>query len=172
MVFSVIFLFTATGFLFRVLGPGGLLALYFVPFGIFLWWLYEYADWRNDIYIVTKDRIIDRDKKPFGKESLRSAPIGNIQSVGHEIPNTIGLVLNVGNVRINVGEEILTFDGVYDPALVHQDISRQMEENAANAEKNRIRQEHARMATWLDIYHDETKGEFSAGPVEHIPDFD
>ena len=52
---------------------------------------------------VTRDRIIDRDKKPFGKESFRSAPIKNIQSVGHQIPNTIGLILNVGNVRINVG---------------------------------------------------------------------
>lgn len=172
LIFSVLVGFAISGLVFRMLGLGGLLILYFIPFGMSLWWLYQYADWRNDIYKVTTDRIIDRDKKPFGKESFRSAPINNIQSVGHEIPNTIGLILNVGNVRINVGEEILTFDGVHDPALVHQDISRQMEEHAANAEKNRIKQEHARMATWLDIYYDETKGEYNAGPAEHIPDFE
>jgi hypothetical protein len=172
LILSVVGVFTISGMVLRISGLGGLFIFYLLPVAAFLWWLYQYADWRNDIYKVTKDRIIDRDKKPFGKESFRSAPIINIQSVGHEIPNTIGLILNVGNVRINIGEEILTFDGVHDPALVHQDISRHMEENAANLEKNRIKQEHARMATWLDIYHDETRGEFKAGPSEHIPDFD
>jgi hypothetical protein len=161
-----------TGNILRAFGPTGLVLLYFIPFCIFLWWLYEYADWRNDIYRVTKDRIIDRDKKPFGKESFRSAPINNIQSVGHEIPNTLGLILNVGDVKINVGDETLTFDGVHNPALVHQDISRRMEELATETEQARSAQEHALMATWLDIYHDETKGEFDTGPVEHIPDFD
>jgi CRP-like cAMP-binding protein len=172
-LFTAVFLsITFTVTVFNLLRLIGLLTLYFIPFIIFLWWLYEYEDWRNDIYRVTKDRIIDRDKKPFGKESFRSAPIKNIQSVGHEVPNTIGLILNVGNVRINVGEEIFTFDGVHDPALVHQDISRRMEELAVQTERDRIQQEHERMATWLEIYHGETKGEIDAGPLEHIPDFD
>jgi hypothetical protein len=157
---------------FNVVGLMGLLALYFIPFAIFLWWIYQYEDWRNDIYRVTKDRIVDRDKKPFGQESFRSAPIKNIQSVGHEIPNTIGLIMNVGNVKINVGDETFTFDGVYDPALVHQDISRRMEELVVKTERDRMNQEHDRMATWLEIYNEETKGEFDTGPVEHIPDFD
>jgi CRP-like cAMP-binding protein len=161
-----------TRVVFNLLGLMGLLALYFVPFMIFLWWLYQYEDWRNDIYRVTKDRIIDRDKKPFGKESFRSAPIKNIQSVGHEVPNTIGLILNVGDVKINVGEETFTFDGVYDPALVHQDISRRMEELVAETESERINQERDRMATWLEIYHEETRGELGTNPQEHVPDFD
>ncbi len=141
-------------------------------FIILLCWFYQYEDWRNDIYRVTKGRIIDRDKKPFGKESFRSAPIKNIQSVGHEVPNTIGLILNVGTVKINVGDETFTFNGVHDPALVHQDISRRMEELVVENERDRINQEHERMATWLEIYHDETKGEFDTGLSEHIPDFD
>jgi hypothetical protein len=137
------------------LGLKGLLLLYAIPFLVFLWWLYEYEDWRNDIYRVTKDRVIDRDKRPFGQESFRSAPIQNIQSVGHEVPNTIGLILNVGDVKINIGDETLTFDGVHDPAIVHQDISRRMEEHAAGVESSRTSQEHDRMATWLEIYHEE-----------------
>lgn len=172
LILSVFFILGLSGIVFRVLGLVGIFLLFIFPLGIMLWGLYLYADWRNDIYVVTKDRIIDRYKKPFGKESFRSAPINNIQSVGHEIPNTIGLILNVGNVRINVGEEILTFDGVHNPAQVHQDISRHMENFVSNAEINRIQQEHARMATWLNIYHEETKGELNAGSGEHIPDFD
>ena len=123
----------------------------------FFWWFYEYEDWRNDLYRVTRDLIIDRDKKPFGKESFRSAPIKNIQSLGHEIPSLIGLILNVGNVYINVGDETFSFDGVHDPSVVHQDISRHMEELAAQQEKEKAKQEHERMVTWLEIYHDETE---------------
>jgi hypothetical protein len=123
----------------------------------FFWWLYEYEDWRNDLYRVTRDLIVDRDKKPFGQESFRSAPIKNIQSLGHEVPNLIGLILNVGNVYINVGDETFTFDGVHDPSVVHQDISRRMEELVAQQEKEKAQQEHERMVTWLEIYHDETE---------------
>ena len=132
-------------------------ALFLILFIFFIWWLYEYADWRNDLYRVTRDLIIDRDKKPFGKESFRSAPIKNIQSLGHEVPNLIGLILNVGNVYINVGDETFSFDGVHDPAVVHQDISRRMEELVSQQEQGQMQQEHERMATWLEIYHDETE---------------
>jgi len=123
----------------------------------FFWWLYEYEDWRNDLYRVTGDLIIDRDKKPFGKESFRSAPIKNIQSLGHEVPNIFGLILNVGNVSINVGDETFSFDGVHDPAVVHQDISRRMEELVAKQENEQVQKEHERMANWLEIYHEETE---------------
>jgi len=132
-------------------------ALLLVTGIFFLWWLYEYEDWRNDLYRVTQDLIIDREKKPFGKESFRSAPIKNIQSLGHEVPNIFGLIFNVGSVDINVGDETFTFEGVHDPSVVHQDISRRMEEIVTQEEHQRIKQEHERMATWLEIYHDETE---------------
>lgn len=133
---------------------GGLFLILVV---FFFWWLYEYEDWRNDLYRVTHDLIIDRDKKPFGQESFRSAPIKNIQSLGHEVPNLVGLILNVGNVYINVGDETFTFEGVHDPSVVHQDISRRMEELINQQEQERAKQEHERMATWLEIYHEETE---------------
>ena len=47
-----------------------------------------------------------------------------------------------------------------------------MEELAVTTERNRIKQEHQRMATWLEIYHDELKNELDSGSIEHIPDFD
>jgi hypothetical protein len=120
-------------------------------------WLYAYIDWRNDLYRITGDLIIDREKKPLGAESSRSAPIKNIQSLHHEVPNLFGLMLNVGNVYINVGDDTFNFRGVHNPALVHQDISRRMEELVTREEQERIKQEHERMATWLEIYHEETE---------------
>jgi hypothetical protein len=156
-LFGIMFLAIFTGV--NSIDVGRLIWVLFVLViaGFFLWWLYEYEDWRNDLYRVTHDLIIDRDKKPFGKESFRSAPIKNIQSLGHEIPNIFGLIFNVGNVHINVGDETLTFDGVHDPAVVHQDISRRMEELVADEEQRRLQEEHERMATWLEIYHEETE---------------
>ncbi len=138
---------------------------------IFLIWLaYEYEDWRNDIYRVTSDQIIDRDKKPFGKERLDAAPIQNIQSVGHEIPGTLGLILNVGNVTIDVGDKTLTFEGVHNPALVQQDIFRKMEAHHAQTEKERIQAEHQRLATWFEIYYKE-RPPSNTELEEDTPDF-
>ncbi len=122
-----------------------------------LFWFYAYVDWRNDLYRITGDLIIDREKKPLGAESSRSAPIKNIQSLHHEVPNVIGLMLNVGNVYINVGDSTLNFRGVHNPAMVHQDISRRMEELIIKEERERTKQEHEHMATWLEIYHEETE---------------
>ena len=129
----------------------------FIAIAFFLRWLYEYEDWRNDLFRLTAETIIDRDKKPFGKEHFRSARILNIQSLGHEVPNIIGLILNVGNVYINVGEETFTFDGVHDPSVVHQDIARRMEELLAKQEEDRRNEDYENLATWLEIYHDETE---------------
>ncbi|HBX69723.1 MAG TPA: hypothetical protein DEH25_10205 [Chloroflexi bacterium] len=143
----------------------------FLTVGFLAWWLYEYEDWRNDLYKVTGDLIIDREKKPFGKESFRSAPVRNIQSLSHEIPNFLGLILNVGNVKINVGNETLTFDGVHDPSVIQQDISRRMEELRAKQERDQTKQEHDRMATWLEIYHDETKDQ-RMPPLPPLPPLD
>ncbi len=162
LLFIIVFLFSLwLTFLMLTNDPRGtglvLGSAYFVVFCLFLWWLYEYMDWRNDIYRMTRDRIIDREKSPFGQESFRSASIKNIQSLGHKIPGTIGLILNVGDVQINVGDETFTFDGVHDPALVHQDISRQMGVIFAEDERARVFQEHGRMAAWLEIYHEVTK---------------
>jgi hypothetical protein len=148
-----------------ILGLTGLATFIF-----FMWWLYEYEDWRNDLYRLTPDTIIDRDKKPFGKESFRSAPIKNIQSLGHEVPNLLGLILNVGDVMINVGDETFTFEGVHDPAVVHQDISHRMEQLILQEADARRQEEYENMATWLEIYHEETRDQRFPWRIPDGPD--
>ncbi len=41
-----------------------------VPIGMifFIWLSYDYLDWRNDIYRLTADQILDIEKKPLGQE--------------------------------------------------------------------------------------------------------
>ncbi|RME06366.1 MAG: hypothetical protein D6803_06675 [Anaerolineae bacterium] len=138
--------------------------------GLLGWWLWQYVDWSNDIYRLTRDKVIDREKSPLGQETFRSAPLKNIQSVRHEIPNLIGLMFNVGAVYINVGDDTLVFHGVHDPATIHQDISRRMEELHIQQEKQRQAQERERVISWLEIYHEQVRDVFANRGEDHKPD--
>jgi uncharacterized membrane protein YdbT with pleckstrin-like domain len=118
----------------------------------FFWLLYEYLDWRNDIYQVTPDQIMDIDRKPFGREEKRSAPIENILSIQYERLGLTGLVLNFGTVSIIVGAAKFTFDYVYNPSQVQQDLFQRMEEHKARQRQEEILAERERVADWFAAY--------------------
>ena len=113
-----------------------------------LWWLYQYFDWHNDIYIITSDQLVDVNRKPLGKEERRSAPIKNIQTVQFKRKGIIGLVLNYGTVRIQIGNEELTFDNVYDPASIQAEIFANFKKFNQRAQK----MEQEQMAEWIKTY--------------------
>jgi hypothetical protein len=118
-----------------------------------IWWLYEYVDWRNDIYQITEDQIIDIYRKPLGEVDQKSAALENILSLHHEQTGLIRLLLNYGDVIAMVGSARFTFDGVFNPADVQQDIFLRM-----NARKRRQREadasrERDRVADWMAAYH-------------------
>ena len=77
-----------------------------------IWWLYQYVDWRNDIYVLTLDKIFDIERKPLTREDKREASLANILSLENARIGLTGLILNYGTVTINVGNEKLTFDYV------------------------------------------------------------
>jgi hypothetical protein len=56
----------------------------FLMFSCFLIMTYQYVDWRNDIFQLTPNQVIDLDRKPFGRESRRAAPLENILSIEYE----------------------------------------------------------------------------------------
>jgi hypothetical protein len=62
------------------------------------WWIYEYVDWKNDIYMVTPDQIVDVEKKPLGRESRKTATLDKLQSLKYERPGLLGVLLNFGTV--------------------------------------------------------------------------
>jgi CRP-like cAMP-binding protein len=125
----------------------------FLFIGVLIWWIYEYVDWRNDIYQVTEEHIVDVYKKPLGEIDKKTAPLENILSLHHEQTGIIRLILNYGDVVAMVGHARFTFDGVYNPSEVVQDIFLRM-----NARKRRQREveasrERERVADWLAAYH-------------------
>lgn len=125
----------------------------FFGFIILLWYLYEYIDWRNDIYQVTPEQIVDIERKPLGREEKKSAPLESILSIEYERIGILGLVLNFGTVYITVGGTKFTFDYVYDPSQVQQDIFRRMNQRVARRKELEAQAERERVSEWFAVYH-------------------
>jgi len=122
-----------------------------------MWWLYQYVDWRRDQYIITTDQIIDVNRKPFGIEDLRTAPIKNIQSVRYKRAGLPGLLFNYGTVYIRVGDDELTFDHVPDPASVQQVLFGALEKYLSEQKRADLSEQQRRLADWMATYLESDK---------------
>lgn len=123
----------------------------------FVWIMYQYADWRNDIFMVTLDQIVDIDRKPLGKVRRRSAPLENVLSIEYERLGFWGFLFNFGTVYISVGNTRLTFDYVYNPSEVQQDIFYRMGERLEKIRQFEVDSERERMSEWIASYHRKTR---------------
>jgi membrane protein YdbS with pleckstrin-like domain len=128
-----------------------------------LWFIYQYVDWRNDIYIVTDDEVIDVERELaifpfffFYTESRRQASLTNVQYVDLKIPNPLAMILNYGNVIVQTAgaEGTLDFLWVSNPRGVHAEILRRL---TAFEERDREREFQERwgdMPRWFETYRD------------------
>ena len=127
---------------------------------------YQYLDWKNDIYQLTSEMVIDSEKKPLGREITKSAPIRNIQSLEHQRKGILHLLLNFGVVRIVVADETLTFFDVGNPALIQQDIYYRQEQLKLKEEDAEQEKDRAHLSKWLQTYHDVLQTEIEPPPDE------
>ena len=119
-----------------------LVVLFLLLGGLIFWWWYGYEDWKNDLYQVTPDQIIDIYKKPFGQEERKAAPLDGIMSSEYK-----------RTVFITVGGAKFDFEDVADPPTVQQDIVKRMDELKRNKRVAEGKAERERMADWLGYYH-------------------
>jgi len=117
------------------------------------WWVYEYVDWRNDIYMITDDQIFDISKKPLGAETKKSAPLANILSLKYDRPGIIGIALNFGTVVAQVANTEFRFEGVFDPVGVQNDVYRRIEAQTSKKKAAEEARQRDEMADWLTVYH-------------------
>lgn len=117
---------------------------------------YQYADWRNDVFQLTPSQIIDIDRKPFGRESRRTAPLENILSIEYERRGIFAMLFNFGTVFISVGNSQLTFNDVHQPSKVQQDIFAKIGYHAKERDLHQKTQEKERIAQWFKVYQDES----------------
>ena len=122
-------------------------------FILFLVWIYRYVDWRNDIYQLTDSQIIDIYRKPLGAEDKKTADLDNILTIRHLRRGIVGLIFNFGDVIAMVGTTEFTFDGVYKPAEVEQEIVERMSARKEKQKKDESAREQERIAEWVSVYH-------------------
>lgn len=149
---------------FEFISKGGTLGfLSLLWFGMAMWMLYTYWDWRNDVYQITPEQIIDLDKKPFGTEEKKIAQLENILSIQYKRLGIPGILFNFGTVSISVGTNQFTFDEVYDPSRVQADLFRRMAEKQFRSKQTEINEERERVSDWIATYH-EHQDEFRSKP--------
>ncbi|MGD8456340.1 MAG: cyclic nucleotide-binding domain-containing protein [Anaerolineales bacterium] len=116
--------------------------------------VYHYLDWKNDIYKLTKETIIDSERKPLGRELTKSAPIKNILSIEHSRNGLLHLILDYGIVNVVIADTTLTFFDVHDPAQVQQDIYSRQQQLKREREETEAEQNRVQMSEWLKTYHE------------------
>lgn len=118
-----------------------------------LWCIYEYVDWSNDIFKVTPEQIMDIDKTPLGEVTSDIAALENILSIEYERRGPLELMFNYGDVLITVGgDKQMTFENVYNPSAVQEDIERRRLERITKKEQESIKAERERTADWFAAY--------------------
>lgn len=114
---------------------------------------YQYTDWSNDIFKVSKDKIFDIDKKPFGDEQSRSAPLENIESLEYKRRGFFSIFFNYGTVYIHIGADTFEFEDVWNPASVQQDINQRYMEHLHKKKEGDSKKERTQMVDWLVTYY-------------------
>ncbi len=118
-----------------------------------VWWVYGFLDWKNDLYQVTPDQIVDIYRVPFGDEERKSAPLENILSTNYQRNGFWGLLFNYGTVKIQVGNINFDFLNVANPPAVQQDIIKRVNVRQQKKREADTAAERDRMAEWLAMYH-------------------
>ncbi|MER3513607.1 MAG: hypothetical protein C4310_03770 [Chloroflexota bacterium] len=138
--------------------PDVFLAAYAVTAALLIGWiLWKLEDWRNDVYQVTSQRVVDLKRRPFWLgEDRREAPLETVQNITYHIPGILARLLNTGTVIVQTAARTgdLQFDWVYDPAGVQQEIFRRMERFHQRRREEEARQRQAELSDWFSVYHE------------------
>ena len=133
-----------------ILTPGGLIVLASFLMG---WW--EYMVWDQDLYILTSNRIVDIERRPFGlKETRRESNLDRIQDIDVDLPNIWSRMFDMGNVHTKTGAagSDLTFRSVAHPHSIQRDIFHQLAELRRKEQEQERRQRGEEMSKWLAVY--------------------
>ncbi len=135
----------------------GLEILLAVPFLALLGWaLYQTADWWNDRYEITNDRIIDIEKLPlFLSEVRREAQLGQIQDVTYRMSSPVEMILNYGNVFVQTAASQggFTFAHVPNPRAVKEEINRRLVEWKRQNELQKVRDQTRYLPDRFELYN-------------------
>ncbi|HEX9118462.1 MAG TPA: cyclic nucleotide-binding domain-containing protein [Anaerolineae bacterium] len=125
------------------------------------WFWYHLEDWRNDLYIVTDERIIDVEKKPLALSSTqRESGLDVIQTVDSKQNSVWARLLNYGDVviRTAAADEGFTFKMVPSPMLVQKTIFQKVDAYRRRQDTKRIDERRRDVMEGLQVYHELNQG--------------
>lgn len=134
--------------------------LYAVAFvlllAIFVRLLWRYEDWRNDLYRLTQNEIIDIDRLPFGLNETSAVTLFNkVQDVKMEQPRFLNQLFDFGDVKIQVagGGTPLTFEQVPHPKEIMDEIFRRIDAQEERKRESESKKQSALVVDALVAYH-------------------
>jgi hypothetical protein len=125
----------------------------------FGWYVWNYDGWRNDIYIVTDERIIDIEGSPFHlfKESRREGGFEIIQNINYDSPNLFYRILRIGDITMDTAAQqaAYTFNNVARPSDVHTEIIRRLVAYRERQETRETQRRYDEISKWFEVFgHD------------------
>jgi CRP-like cAMP-binding protein/membrane protein YdbS with pleckstrin-like domain len=121
------------------------------------WWLYRYVDWRNDIYVVTDDKLIDIEALPLGLYTKRrETSLDRVQTVDYKQAGIIRYFLNYGDVVIRTAALEEGFDFLYvpNPRFVQAVIFQKLDTYRRKQDQQRLKDRQREMIESLEVYHE------------------
>jgi len=128
-----------------------------VLFGFVAWLgfeIYQIIDWDNDKYLITSTHVVDIYRKPFGDEERQESPIENVENITYERPSFLAMLLNYGDVRIQVGVTTMVFEAVGRPDRVQQEIYERLDRRLAKKREEEVARERDHILDMLKYYHE------------------
>lgn len=125
-----------------------------IPVLLFIAW--EWADWRNDLYRLSENDIVDIESLPFGLRYRENrAELSKIQDIKTTRPRFVNTLLDFGNVEVRVAgnAEPFTFDSVGHPHLVADEISERIEILKIRAADRGARDQTRQIVDAIIAYH-------------------
>ncbi|MDH7489840.1 MAG: PH domain-containing protein, partial [Anaerolineae bacterium] len=134
---------------------GAVSIMYFIwLFFILVWMALNSIDWRNDIYILTHDRIIDRIRFPLLYDQRTEARLDQVQNVRYQ-QGFWGGILGFGDVTVETAgrTQAVVFLEVSNPLDIQQTIFRYIDQLNERRESQQAARQHAQLAKWFRAYH-------------------
>jgi hypothetical protein len=121
------------------------------------WAVWNWENWRNDLYILDHERVYHIESLPFGlREQSKETLISRISDVMYVVPGPLSNILNYGNVVIKTPGEATEFDFKHIPCPreVQQEIMERVDEHrlksAAQGDKE--------IEAWIKAYDEVVRG--------------
>lgn len=123
-------------------------------FFVAAWLALNTIDFRNDIYILTHDRIIDQVKFPLLYDQRTEARLDQVQNV-RCAQGFWGGLLGFGDVTVETAgrTQPVVFLEVPNPLNIQQTIFRYIGQLNERREAEEVARQHAQLTKWFRAYH-------------------